>query len=345
MTWQSSLSLGFANSRGFANGASVGDNSHQIGARHGRTTLNRKHHSGALYVQRALYPEPASQSGICHVILLYPPAGIASGDQLSIDISLEADSHALLTTPGAGKWYGKGLSVDHSAANFVTSQHHTSSPQQPDAVLPVATQSISAEVAANATLEWLPQENIFFNHANMYAKTHIELAASASVLMWDISVFGRKAYDEDFTQGNYHNELLITREGRPLVFEQVNQPATSRWFTSPLGLNQQHVMGTFWAIPATELTIDSREKSEPPLSQTQINQHKADALTESVQLIRSHCEQHHLPLFCTRLRHGICIRYLGKDVRVCFDAFSQIRQLLRSHWWGLESHSPRIWET
>ena len=57
-TWQASLALGFAR-------------------RDDSTILARREHRGPLRVQKPLYPEGP---GVCHAIVLHPPAGIAGGD-------------------------------------------------------------------------------------------------------------------------------------------------------------------------------------------------------------------------------------------------------------------------
>lgn len=308
--WHSALSLGFDSA--FT-----------------KTRLVKRQHQGALQVQRALYPEPAiknpaHQAGICHAIILYPPAGIAAGDKLKIDIELAHDSHAVLTTPGAGKWYGKEL--DKSEAqdlNKVRKIDNTVADTN------FASQYVKAEVEEGARLEWLPQESIVFNHANMQARAQFDLANSSSLLTWDIVVFGRQSYHETFAAGQYRNELTIRRDGKLIVFENSNQAAGSRWFTSPLAMAGQHVVGTFWAVPAIDtLAADSKTK-----------------LTQTIATLREQIATQKLPVVCTQTEQAICIRYLGEDVQACFSAFSTLRHVLRQEWWQLTEHKPRIWDT
>ena len=47
----------------------------------------------------------ARKTGVCHAIIVHPPAGIAGGDHLTFKIHVDEEAHALVTTPGAGKWY------------------------------------------------------------------------------------------------------------------------------------------------------------------------------------------------------------------------------------------------
>ena len=67
-----------------------------------RTILAHRKHHGPVRVQKMLWPE---KTGVCHAIIVHPPAGIAGGDHLTFRMSAEDAAHALVTTPGAGKWY------------------------------------------------------------------------------------------------------------------------------------------------------------------------------------------------------------------------------------------------
>ncbi|MBI5107243.1 MAG: urease accessory protein UreD [Rhodocyclales bacterium] len=171
------------------------------------TLLVRREHSGPLRVQKALYPE---DPGICHAIVLHPPAGIVGGDRLQIDIGLGADSQALLTTPGAGKWY-------RSAG-------------------PLAEQSVSLKVGAGATAEWLPQESIVFAGAEARMRTSVELAEGARFIGVETLCFGRRASGERFDRGSLQLASDIRLDGKLLWQERGRIAGGSPLLDSPIGL-------------------------------------------------------------------------------------------------------------
>jgi len=182
------------------------------------TVLTRRTHFGPLRVQKALYPEGEA---ICHALLLHPPAGIAGGDQLEISIDVGADAHALLTTPGAGKWYRS--------------------------TGPRASQSLDLRVNANASLEWSPQESIVFNAARADLRAHIRLAPGARFIGWDSLCLGRRAAGETFCAGDLTLNTRIERAGRLIWLERGALAGGGPLLDSPVGLAGYSVAATLLA--------------------------------------------------------------------------------------------------
>lgn len=218
--WQAQLNLRFAK-RAANDFASTG-----------RTVLVERTHSGPLVVQKPLYPEG---DGICHAIIVHPPGGIAGGDRLHLQADLEADAHALLTTPGAGKWYKANGRV--------------------------AAQQLQFKLAERATLEWLPQETILFDAAQARMTTRVDLGADAKFAGWEILCFGRRAAGETFAQGSLRQRVQIWRGDDLLWNEAAHIEAGSRALLSPLGMNGRAISATFLvaagAVP-TQVLEDCR---------------------------------------------------------------------------------------
>lgn len=348
MSWASSLTLSFDIVKR--------TDTAKIAAATAKTRLSHRKHTGALMVQRALYPEPRVQQGICHILMLYPPAGIAGGDTLTIELHLDNGSHAVITTPGAGKWYGNdSISQKHKARSDDNDTHQSMSQDKIAAYASQhlqanASQHLQAKLAAHVRLEWLPQESIIYNEANMHAVSRFDLADSSSLLTWEISVFGRQAYDEQFLQGRYHTGLNIYRDGKIIVTDRVKQAAQSRWFTSSLGLADRHIYGSFWAVPSLSDVHDNAALPASPAQSDEtalatMKQALARYLDNTIVALRHMIAEARLPVYCTHNGQAINIRYIGSDVRGCFEAFYQIREVLRHHWWQLEPCRPRIWDT
>jgi urease accessory protein len=184
-----------------------------------RTVLAARRHDGPLVVQKPLYPEG---DAVCHSIIVHPPAGIAGGDTLELDARVGADAHALLTTPGAGKWYrSAGLH---------------------------ARQMLWFGVDPGATLEWLPQESIVFDGALAEIETTVQLASNASYIGWDILCLGRTGSGERFTRGTCGLRTQIRRAGKLVWFERGDIVGGDRLLSSAVGLGGMPVCGTLVAI-------------------------------------------------------------------------------------------------
>lgn len=197
MPWKAELYLGFEN-------------------RDQRTVLSGKRHEGPLVVQKPLYPEGEA---VCHAIVIHPPGGIAGGDELCLQVKADAGAHALLTTPGAAKWY-------RSCG-------------------PWARQRLAFEV--DGVLEWLPRETIVFDAARAVLESNVDLAADARYIGWEIVCLGRTGSGERFERGEIRIETNLRRGGRPLLFERGRIEGGGRLMRSPAGLAGRTVFGTLLA--------------------------------------------------------------------------------------------------
>jgi urease accessory protein len=206
-TWAAHLSLGFAR-------------------RGEKTVLTHRCQNGPLVVQKALYPEGEE---VCHAIVVHPPGGIAGGDDLSLEV--KGEGHALLTTPGAAKWY-------RSAG-------------------PWARQKLFFEVAG--TLEWLPRETIVFDGALAELECEVRLAGAARYIGWEIVCLGRTGSGERFSRGNLRIHTRVLRGENLLWTERGEIEGGGALMRSPVGLGGKTVFGTLIAAaPRFEASLVSQ---------------------------------------------------------------------------------------
>jgi len=181
--------------------------------------LKKSLHEGPLRVQKALYPEGED---ICHTVIIHPPAGIAGGDTLDIQVSVAKDAHVVLSTPSATKWY--------------------KSFKNP------ATQSIQFEMGERAKLDWLPQENLFFKGSNANVITKLNLSSSASYIGWDALMLGRYASGENWTSGHIHLLSEIRQDGKLIWVENGHIEAEDIYSKSLPQLGEWPICATLVAL-------------------------------------------------------------------------------------------------
>jgi len=196
--------------------------------RDGERTIALDRHHGPLRVLQRLYPEGPC---ICHHVLVHPPGGIVGGDTLEIEARLEERTHALITTPGATRYYRSAGAA--------------------------AVQQVRARLADGARLEWLPMETIAYRDCIAVNRMHFDLSAGAEMIGWDLLALGLPAAGEDWSHGRYEQHLEL-----PGVWlEQARISADDhRLLDGPLGWAGHRVLGTMWFATGTGLERDRQAR-------------------------------------------------------------------------------------
>jgi urease accessory protein len=188
---------------------------------HGTGALDR--HEGPLRVLQRLYPEGPA---ICHHVLVHPPGGVVGGDVLELEARLESGSHALITTPGATRFYRSAGAI--------------------------STQQVQATLVGASRLEWLPMETIAYSACLVQNRLHFDLAPGAEMIGWDLLALGLPAAAQPFVRGRFVQELQLA--GAWLERGRIDA-ADARLLDSPLGWAGRRVLATMWfgagsALPA-----------------------------------------------------------------------------------------------
>ena len=195
--------------------------------RRGDQTVVHDRHNGPLRVLRSLHPEGPR---ICHSVLVHPPGGIVGGDVLQVEATLGAGAHALLTTPGATRFY-------RSAGE-------------------PAEQSVDVRAEAGSRLEWLPLETIAYSGCLATSRLRFDLRPGAEMMGWDVVALGLPASDLPFDAGTFTQAIELP--GR-WIERGVVGAADRRLLDSPLGGAGQRALGVLWFAAADTLEPGRRD--------------------------------------------------------------------------------------
>ncbi len=264
--------------------------------RHGPRTVVHYHHEGPLRVLQSLYPEG---DAVCHNVLVHPPGGLVGGDTLSIKIAVQSGAHGLVTTPGATRFY---KSATESAV-----------------------QSVHAQLAPDARLEWLPLEALAYNQCRAVNKAVFELAPGAELMGWDITALGLPEAGQPFTQGTFAQHLEV-----PGVWLEQGRldAADLRLMDSPLGLAGQRCMATLFFVAGQPIERKRREQALEAVRRV-IDDH---ALRASAGATSPHPQV-------------LVLRVLAPLVEPALALLKQARAAWRQQLWAMEAVPPRVWAT
>lgn len=120
--------------------------------------------------------------------------GITGGDQYTLAATVGAGGTLTLTTQAAERAYRAQVGEIGSVATTLTVEDH-------------------------ATLNWLPQELILFDHCALRRRLQIDLHGSAELLMVEPVVFGRAAMNERLTEVFFRDYIRINRDAQPIYLD------------------------------------------------------------------------------------------------------------------------------
>lgn len=134
------------------------------------------------------------ETGSAYTLLLNPSGGLVGGDRLSIEMTLGADAHVVISTPSANRVY-RSLSE-------------------------VSVQVVDVALGPGAILEWVPEPTIPFAGSRFRQVIHVTLAPGATVLLWDAIASGRIARGERWAFTSLENEIRVTTASGASVLER-----------------------------------------------------------------------------------------------------------------------------
>ncbi len=191
-----------------------------------RTVLQHRH-TGPLRIFKSLYPEG---DGICHNVIIHPPGGLVGGDVLEVNVHAGEQSHGLLATPGATRFYRSDG--------------------------PATEQRVALTLDEGARLEWLPLEAIAYPGCLAINRLTATLAEGAEMIGWDVCALGLPNANQAFDRGSLTQHLEIP--GLWLERSRIDA-ADTHLLESPLGLGGYKCMGTLWLACGTPLSRERRE--------------------------------------------------------------------------------------
>jgi urease accessory protein len=164
-------------------------------------------------------------------VVLHPPGGVVGGDELHLHATLETGAHALITTPGATRFYR-------------TDEHP-------------ALQSVRLQLAPGARLEWLPLEAIAHSGCKAESRVVAQLAPGAEMLAWDVLALGLPSASQPFDAGSFTQHLEL----QDAWLERGRLDAQDHALLhSPLGLAGHSTCATLWWAAGEPLTSARRTR-------------------------------------------------------------------------------------
>lgn len=192
-------------------------------------TVARHRHNGPLRILQSLYPEGDS---ICHNVLVHPPGGLVGGDTLDVTVNAHAGAHALVTTPGATRFYrSEG---------------------------PLALQRTRITLERGARLEWLPLETLCYSGCQAENRITIRPEPESELIGWDITALGLPHANQPFVHGQLQQHIEV-----PGVWLERAKLAAqdTRLLDSPTGMAGQRCIASLFLVCGSPLPRERRQRA------------------------------------------------------------------------------------
>jgi urease accessory protein len=191
----------------------------------GKTRRGHVHEAGSLRVRC-----PGAPAAELEAVLINTAGGVAGGDRFSLDIMAGEGTRLVVTTAAAEKVYrtlGSDSVID-----------------------------VKLDVAAGATLAWLPQETILFDRARLSRSIEVSLAADARVVLAEAIVFGRSGMGEAVEEGSLFDRWRVRHGGRLIYAETLRfDGAIAARLAEPAVAKRGVAVATVLIVPGDAATV------------------------------------------------------------------------------------------
>jgi urease accessory protein len=166
-----------------------------------RSEAERVFETGGL---RLRFPRSEAE---CEAVLVNTGGGMAGGDCATIEVAVGPGARALVTTQSAEKVYrseGEPTRVETRLA-----------------------------VEPSGSLVWAPQETLLFDRAALERRLEVDVAADASLTVFESVVFGRLASGETDIAARLFDRWRVRRDGRLIFAEALRLDAAAAALDRP----------------------------------------------------------------------------------------------------------------
>jgi len=196
----------------------------------GKTVVKEQYSKVPLYTQRALYLEESLPS-MAYMYIISPSGGILQGDRYRMDITLNNNAIAHITTQGATRIY-------RMEKNY-------------------ATQIVNVVVDDSCYFEFIPDQIIPYRDSRFYQKVDLKVHDNATMVYSEMIVPGRVASGESFEYDICYMKSLARNQNHMLRFIDVAVLEPKKRSLKTLGiLDNFDIVGNMYILTKTKYVAE-----------------------------------------------------------------------------------------